>query len=128
MNLKSFFDYERLGEPLISRTRFLRRIAKNLRMAGSIVCLSLFLGMCGYRYFEGYQWIDAFLSASMILSGMGPVGPVESFSGKLFAGLFALYSGLMLIIVTGLLVSPVIHRMMHTFHLQDGEGGDDDEE
>jgi len=74
--------------------------------------------MLGYRYFEGMAWIDAFANASMILSGMGPLNPLQSWGGKLFAGCYALYSGLALIVATGIILAPVIHRVLHRFHLE----------
>jgi hypothetical protein len=74
--------------------------------------------MCGYRYFEGMSWIDAFANASMILSGMGPLTPLATDGGKIFAGSYALYSGLALILATGLIIAPVVHRVMHRFHLE----------
>lgn len=78
--------------------------------------------MLGYRYFEGMEWIDAFANASMILSGMGPLTPLETSNGKLFAGLYALYSGLALILATGILLAPVVHRLLHQFHLEEKTG------
>jgi len=74
--------------------------------------------MAGYRYFEGMACIDAFVNAAMILSGMGPVGQLETWGGKLFAGLYAIYSGLALILAAGIIVAPVVHRLLHRFHLE----------
>jgi hypothetical protein len=74
--------------------------------------------MAGYRSFEGMDWIDAFANASMILSGMGPLGPLQTPGGKLFAGLYALYSGLALIAVTGIIFAPILHRLLHRFHME----------
>ena len=73
--------------------------------------------MFGYRLFEHMSWIDAFVNAAMILSGMGPVSTLQTNEGKLFAGSYALFSGLAFIIVVGLFVAPVIHRFLHKFHL-----------
>ena len=84
-----------------------------------LVGLSLFAGMVGYRYLEDMSWIDAFANASMILSGMGPLSPVQTTAGKLFAGCYALYSGLALILVAGIIFAPVVHRLLHRFHLED---------
>jgi hypothetical protein len=72
--------------------------------------------MVGYVAFEGLSWIDAFLNAAMLLGGMGPVNPPQSFGGKLFAGLFALYAGLVFIVTAALLFTPLLHRLMHHFH------------
>ena len=74
------------------------------------------MGVAGYHYFEHLPWIDALLNASMILGGMGPVDPVKSVAGKLFASFYALYSGLVLIGLMGLLLAPVFHRILHSFH------------
>lgn len=73
--------------------------------------------MVGYRHFENMPWIDAFANASMILSGMGPLTPLESYGGKMFAGAYALYSGLTLILATGLMFAPIVHRVLHRFHV-----------
>ena len=85
-------------------------------LASSLIFLSLLVGMAGYHFLEDLPWIDAFLNAAMILGGMGPVATIQSFSGKLFAGMYALYSGLVVIVAAGVIFAPVIHRMMHTFH------------
>lgn len=110
--------FESKHEPLLSRTAFLWRLAGNVAAAGMLIGVSLWVGMAGYHHFEKMTWIDAFANASMILSGMGPLGEVHTWEGKLFAGLYALYSGLALIIVTSLILAPVIHRVLHRFHLQ----------
>jgi hypothetical protein len=87
-----------------------------------LIGVSLLGGMAGYRYFEGMAWIDAFANASMILSGMGPLGPLQTWGGKLFAGCYALYSGLALIVVTGLILAPIVHHVLHRFHIEAGKG------
>ena len=74
------------------------------------------LGMAGYEHFEQLPWRDAFLNAAMLLGGMGPVDPPRTDAGKLFAGLYALYAGLVFLIVVGLVLTPVLHRVMHKFH------------
>ena len=111
--------FESKAQPLLSRRAFARRLARNFAAASVLVALSLFAGMLGYHYLEGMEWIDAFVNASMILSGMGPIGTLQTWSGKLFAGCYALYSGLMLIIAAGIILAPVVHRMLHRFHLDD---------
>ncbi len=83
--------------------------------------MSLGIGMVGYRGFEGLGWLDAFLNASMILGGMGPVDTVKSNGGKFFAGMYALYSGLVFLVVAGLLLAPVVHRILHRFHAEAAE-------
>ena len=111
--------YESKHQPLISRRDFARRLARNFAAALVLISVSLFGGMVGYRYLEGMAWIDAFANASMILSGMGPLGTLQTWGGKLFAGFYALYSGLALVLATGIVFAPVVHRMLHRFHLDD---------
>lgn len=86
--------------------------------AAGLVTGSLVIGMAGYWYFEGLHWRDAFLNAAMLLGGMGPVDPPKSDGGKLFAGLYALYAGLVFLVVAGLLLAPFVHRLLHKFHWQ----------
>jgi hypothetical protein len=88
-----------------------------------VILASLFAGMLGYRYLEGLDWVDSFGHAAMILGGMGPYVEPKSEGGKLFEGFYALYSGLLLIGVTGLILAPVFHRVMHLCHLPDENGG-----
>lgn len=74
--------------------------------------------MCGYHWFEDMPWVDAFVNAAMILSGMGPLGPLQTWGGKLFAGCYALYSGLAVIVTAGVMLAPIVHRVVHRFHLE----------
>jgi hypothetical protein len=111
------FNYESRSEPLLSRTGFARRLGINLFAAVLLVAISLLAGMAGYHHFESMAWIDAFANASMILSGMGPLQPMATWGGKCFAGWYALYSGLALILISGLILAPILHRLMHRFHL-----------
>lgn len=92
-------------------------MAVSFGVATLLIALSLFGGMVGYRYCEKMSWIDAFANAAMILSGMGPLCELTSSSGKLFAGVYALYSGLVLILATGLILAPLVHRVLHHFHV-----------
>ena len=85
--------------------------------AGIVLVGSLALGVCGYHFIEGLPWIDSLLNASMILGGMGPVDPMKTKAGKLFASFYALYSGLAIISIAGLLLAPLVHRLMHKFHI-----------
>jgi hypothetical protein len=80
----------------------------------------LFIGMLGYHASEGFSWIDAFLNASMLLGGMGPVDPVHTAGGKLFAGLYALYCGFAVLAIAGIIFAPIVHRFLHRFHLEHG--------
>ncbi|HEV3447327.1 MAG TPA: hypothetical protein VG099_21985 [Gemmataceae bacterium] len=116
--MRHWLGYESKHQPVLSRSRFIRRMAKSLAAAAILAGISLLGGMFGYRYFEGMAWIDAFANASMILSGMGPLTPLQTWGGKLFAGLYALYSGLTLIFATGIIIAPIVHRVLHRFHLE----------
>lgn len=108
--------YESRKHPPLPRTHFARRLAWHVAGAAALVLGSLLLGMAGYSYFEGLAWRDAFLNAAMLLGGMGPVDAPQTDGGKLFAGLYALYAGLVFLIAAGLLFAPVLHRMLHKFH------------
>lgn len=112
-------DYESRREPLLTRPEFARRLAASVGAAALLIGVSLAGGMAGYHGFEGMSWIDAFVNAAMILSGMGPMAAMRTDGGKLFAGLYALYSGLAVIVATGLILAPVLHRLFHRFHLDD---------
>lgn len=88
----------------------------------ALLCLSLMIGMAGYEHYEQLSWRSAFLNTAMLLGGMGPVDAPVTDRGKLFAGVFALYAGLVFIIVAGLILAPIVHRFMHKFHWSnDGE-------
>ena len=97
----------------------LRRLRANLQLAIGLITLSLAVGMAGYHFLGRLAWIDAFLNAAMILSGMGPVDILTDAWAKLFAGLYAIYSGLTLVATAGLILAPIIHRFLHRFHLED---------
>lgn len=98
---------------------FVRRLIGHMGIALAVITLSLLIGMLGYRVFEHLPWIDAFLNASMLLGGMGPVNIPKTDAGKLFAGCYALYAGLVFIATTALLLTPVLHRVIHRFHWAD---------
>jgi hypothetical protein len=100
----------------IPRSHFVRRLIGHASVAGGVVVLSLLVGMGGYRYFEGLTWRDAFLNAAMLLGGEGPVAIPQSPGGKLFAGVYALYSGLVFLVAIALVLAPVLHRLLHKFH------------
>jgi len=100
----------------ISRARFVRRFLAHFAIAVAATLVSIGIGMAGYVHYEHLSATDAFLNVAMLLGGMGPVNPPMSEGGKLFAGFFALYAGLFFIVVAGLLVAPVLHRLMHRFH------------
>lgn len=110
--------YEHKSQPLLDRKTFMRRVARNVLVAAAIVTGSLAVGVCGYRVTEGLDWVDALLNASMILGGMGPVSALHSTAGKLFASFYALYSGIVFLLTTGVLATPFLHRFLHRFHLE----------
>jgi hypothetical protein len=115
---RHLFGYESKHKALLSRKAFVRRLARSFAAAAVVIGLSLMGGMAGYHYLEGLSWIDAFANAAMILSGMGPLAPLQTWGGKLFAGLYALYSGLAFILATAVVLGPVVHRVLHRFHLE----------
>jgi len=110
--------FERLSEPLLSRSRFLFRLARHLLFSSLFIAVSLGIGVIGYRHYEGMSWIDAFVNAAMILGGMGPVEELKTDGGKLFAGIYALYSGLVVIVAIGIMAAPIFHRYLHRFHME----------
>jgi hypothetical protein len=117
--------FERRQEPLLPRSVFFWRLAKCGAISVGFILVSLVLGVLGYRRLEGMPWIDAFVNAAMILGGMGPVNELHTDAGKLFAGTYALYSGLVVIISVGFFVAPILHRFLHYFHVDsESDGGE----
>ena len=98
--------------------RFYHRLLGALVLAGSVIAVSLLLGVLGYHFVAGFGWIDSLLNASMILSGMGPVKNLPSDAAKVFASCYALFSGVVFISATGILLAPMFHRVLHRFHLE----------
>jgi hypothetical protein len=111
-------EFEDVAQPVIPRHQFIIRLAHSGIIAIILIAISLLVGMVGYHVLEGVSWMDAFLNASMLLGGMGPVNIPITFGGKLFAGLYALYCGLAVILVAGVILAPVAHRILHTFHME----------
>ena len=110
--------YEDRHTPPLPPRRFVRRMADHVALAAVLVFVSLLVGMWGYEHYEHMPWRDAFLNTAMLLGGMGPVDPLHSNGGKLFAGIFALYAGGVFLVVAGLFLVPVIHRIAHLFHFE----------
>lgn len=108
--------YETRLHPPLPLPRFLLRMALHAAFVAVLVLGSLALGMAGYGYFEHLAWRDGFLNSAMLLGGMGPVDPPRTDGGKLFAGFYALYAGLVFIIAVGVALAPVVHRLLHKFH------------
>ncbi len=110
--------YEHRHEPLLSRAAFLARMARHGTVALGIIIGSLGIGILGYHFIEGLPWVDALLNASMLLGGMGPVNALQTTAGKLFASFYALYSGVVFLVIAGIIFAPLFHRFLHHFHLE----------
>jgi len=108
--------YESRRHRPLPRVQFLGRLASHLGAALALLAVSLVAGMLGYVAFEDLDWMDAFLNAAMLLGGMGPVDKPTTDTGKLFAGLYALYAGLVFIVTAALVFTPIVHRVIHRFH------------
>jgi hypothetical protein len=113
------FRFERKHERLAPLSVFIRRLLSSLFFGCSMVGVALFLGIAGYHWIAGFGWVDSLLEASMILGGMGPINPLSSQGAKLFASAYALFSGLVFIAIMGVILAPIIHRIMHSFHLDE---------
>ncbi|WP_068470905.1 two pore domain potassium channel family protein [Candidatus Protochlamydia phocaeensis] len=103
---------------LVKRS-FAKRLMHSILIGFLIVLLSLLIGMAGYHHFEQMSWLDAYLNAAMILSGMGPVADPQTVGGKIFAGTYALFSGVIFLIVVGLIFAPLFHRLLHQFNVEE---------
>lgn len=121
--------FEHISEPVIPQHQFVSRLVLSLAIGSAMLLASLAAGMLGYRYlFANLDWADAFVNAAMILSGMGPLAVPQTSSAKIFSGIYALYSGLILLISVGVIVAPLAHRFLHMMHADEGDGGDDADE
>ena len=121
--------FERRHEPLVPRRVFYRRVLTYLVFSILIIGCSLGIGILGYHFTENLSWIDSLLNASMILGGMGPVDQIHTVAGKLFASFYALFSGMVFLVAVGVLIAPVVHRFLHSFHvapddMQDAENAE----
>lgn len=112
------FRYEHHSKPIASHTVFFGRLTASLTFALLVVAFSLALGMAGYCITEGLDWVDAFLNAAMLLGGMGPVDEMHTVAGKMFAGSYALYCGLVVVITAGVILAPILHRVLHALHVE----------
>jgi hypothetical protein len=110
--------FEHRHEKLLPRRLFLRRLAKYALISLCIIIVSLVIGMIGYYVFAGYSWVDSFVNAAMLLGGMGPVNALNTDAGKIFAGLYALYCGLVVLVSIAIFAAPIFHRFLHHFHLE----------
>lgn len=114
-------DYERINRRLASPQLYRRRLIGAGRLGLILIAISLAIGIAGYAITEHLSLLDAFLNASMILSGMGPIHEPTTVAGKLFAGLYALYSGFAVLGIAAIIFAPVVHRIFHRFHITDTE-------
>ena len=110
--------FEHRHEKLLPTHLFLRRVAKYALISFSIILVSLGIGMIGYHVLEEYSWVDSFLNAAMLMGGMGPVNILHTNAGKVFAGFYAMYCGLVELVAIGIFAAPLLHRFLHHFHLE----------
>jgi hypothetical protein len=114
----SVTGFERHGEPVASRRKFLARMGVAIGLWVVLTGIGLAIGIAGYAEFEGMSFVDAYVNAAMILSGMGPLGELKTTAGKVFAGSYAILSGLIIVIATGFVLAPIFHRILHRFHVE----------
>ncbi len=114
--------FERRGEALLPRRRFLRRVLTYLSISLSLILGSLVIGIVGYVWLAGFSPVDAFLNSAMLMGGMGPVNALEGDAAKVFAGLYALWCGFVELVAVGIFAAPIFHRFLHRFHLEGREG------
>lgn len=117
--------FENRRDPILPTRIFIRRLLACLALALAIIAVALGIGVAGYHFIAGLPWIDALLNAAMILTGMGPVDVLPSNAAKVFASLYALFSGVVFISLMGLLLSPIAHRVLHKFHLSEEDVNQD---
>lgn len=117
-------SFEHGRQPVISRLRFIRRMFIVIGLWLAVTVIGLIIGIAGYAVFEGMSLVDAYVNAAMILSGMGPVGELKTTAGKIFAGSYAILSGLIIVIATGFILAPIFHRVLHRFHVETNRDND----
>ena len=115
----SWLSYERRHDQLAPRSVFIKRVIAALAVALALILVALTIGISGYHFIAGFNWVDSLLEASMILGGMGPIKELPSDSAKVFASIYALFSGIIFIGVMGIVLAPVVHRIMHKFHVDE---------
>lgn len=116
--------FEHRSQPLLPRRQFIRRLANFSLIAISIIVISLLIGIVGYMGFAHLKLVDAFLNAAMIMGGMGPISELPNNASKIFAGFYALYCGMVLLIAVGIMIAPAFHRILHIVHLEAGKKPD----
>ena len=110
--------FEHYADRLLPHRHFLRRLLRHAGASALLIGAALGLGILGYHTLENLSWIDSLLNAAMILGGMGPVDPVKTDGGKLFASFYALFSGIVFLVAAGVVFAPAFHRFLHRFHLE----------
>jgi len=110
--------FEHKQQELLPAKQFYFRMLKHSSFAAGLIIMSLFVGMLGYHFYESLNWVDSLVNASMILGGMGPVDPMKTTGGKIFASFYALFSGIIFLVIIGTLFAPIYHRFLHKFHLE----------
>lgn len=108
-----------VGTPKLARSIFFKKLIRNLLYGILMIAFSLVLGMIGYHYFENMNWTESYVNAAMILSGMGPVTPLQTDAGKIFAGSYALFSGVIFLVIIAVIFAPVVHHFLHKFHMDE---------
>lgn len=116
--MKLLPEFERKHQKLAPLSTFARRLGMAVLLASGVVALALSIGIVGYHWLAGFNWVDSLLEASMILAGMGPVNALSGTAAKIFASVYALFSGLVFIGIIGIVLTPVVHRIMHKFHVE----------
>ncbi len=116
------YRYERISQPVAPLRRYLRRQLRSLAFGLLFIGVALFAGMIGYHRFLGLSWVDSYENAAMILSGMGPLASPGTVAGKIFAGSYALFSGIAVLAIAGVIAAPLVHRLLHRLHADEGGG------
>ena len=116
--MRGLTRFEHRRQKVIPVRRFALRLGRAMLLYIAIAVVGLAIGMAGYAWTEGMSGVDAFVNAAMILSGMGPVDQLRTDAGKVFAGLYAIFSGLFVVIATGFVLAPIFHRVLHRFHVE----------
>jgi hypothetical protein len=119
--MRGVTQFEHRTHKVIPRRAFAQRMAYAIGLWAALTLVGLVIGMVGYIATEGLSLADAYVNAAMILSGMGPVTEMKTTAGKIFAGSYAIFSGLVLVIGAGFILGPVFHRVLHRFHVERGK-------
>ncbi len=118
METKSTFGFEHRRQPLLPRKSYYRRLTFTGIIAVLLIAAWTVIGMIGYHFLDNLGWTDAFLNSAMIVGGMGPINPLNSTASKIFAGFFAIFSGVLILSAFAIIAAPIFHRFLHKFHLE----------